>query len=238
MKQQSGINVEVLNATLPNFKEQDKGQAEKFGVSYSIADEDNLKTLEKYGVKIKKPSQVIVLAYTKDERDFDRDLKLAEEMGFIDAYRQNPRHLSQPVEEVIKRMSKAEALGMEYKDEKGRYAQFLFGERISTYAFNKRENELAKESPSDAPINSDSQVDSAEMAEIKDDALRVLEAFAMTDEKDQIFARLDAIGDKGLSEKEMLVEAFKIFGGDEKLLISTIDDVLAASEEVKRGRAA
>ena len=77
-----------------------------------------------------------------------------------------------------------------------------------------------------------------DLSEVKENAMRLLEAFAMIDEKDKVFARLDEIGDKGLSQKEMLMEAFKIFGGDEKVLATTIDEVLMASNEEKRGRAA
>ena len=74
-------------------------------------------------------------------------------------------------------------------------------------------------------------------AEIKENALHLLETFAMEDKKDEIFARLDAIKDKELGQKEMLMEAFKIIGGDENLLASTIDEILMQSEEVKRGKA-
>lgn len=228
---ETGINMSILNETTPKFKEQDKEQVWKYTVSYQTANADSLSVLQSHGVEIKKPSQVIVLAYPADE--LDRKLKLAEEMGFVNAYKQNPRHLSQPVESVIKRMSKAEAEGIPLTNEKGTYSTILFSERAFDYVTKQNSK---NDSPSIPPINS--QVDSQLMAETKENALRVLEAFAMTDEKDQVYARLDAIGDKGLSQKEMLVEAFKVFGGDEKLLVSTIDDVLAASEEMKRGMAA
>ena len=75
-------------------------------------------------------------------------------------------------------------------------------------------------------------------AEIKEDALRILEVFGLTDKQEEIYARIDSIMNKGLSEKEMLIEAFKILNGDEKLLISKIDEVLAQKEEMKRGRVA
>lgn len=228
---ETGINVTVLNETLPKFKEQDKEQAWKYSVSYQTADNASLEVLKNHGVEIKKPSQVIVLAYPAEE--LDRKLKLAEEMGFSNAYKQNPRHLSQPVEAVIKRMSKAEAEGIPLTNEKGTYSTILFSERAFNYVTKQNSK---TDSPSNTPINS--SADANLLAETKENALRVLEAFAMADEKEKVYARLEAIGDKGLSQKEMLIEAFRVFGGDEKLLISTIDDVLAASEEMKRGMAA
>ena len=194
--EQSGINIEVLKATVPNFKDQDKAQIEKYAASYTVANNENEKILKSHGIEIKKPSQAIILAYTPEEKDFNRELKLAEEMGFIDAYKQNPRHLSQPIEEVIKRMAKAEANGINYKNEKGIYASFIFSERAFNYVLSQSEG-IKKESPSNAPINSDTPIDSETMAEVKENALRVLEAFAMDDEKDRVFARLDAIWDKG-----------------------------------------
>ena len=60
----------------------------------------------------------------------------------------------------------------------------------------------------------------------------------LEDKKEEIYERIDSIADKGLSEKEMLIEAFKIINGDENLLISKIDEVLAQKEEKKRGIAA
>ena len=212
------------------YKEQDKEQISKFAVSLALANPESLDVLEKHNVEIKRPSQTIAL--TIEPQELERELRLAEEMGFIAAYQQNPRHLTQPIEMVIKRMAKADAVGVTYKNEKGVYASFVFSNRAFDYTMSKTEG-AEKEFPSNK-IESNSDID---MAEIKENALHLLETFAMEDKKDEIFARLDAIKDKELGQKEMLMEAFKIIGGDENLLASTIDEILMQSEEVKRGRA-
>ena len=100
-----------------NYKDQDKEQTYKFSASLVLANPESLDVLEKHNVTIKKPSQTIVL--TIEPQELERQLKLAEEMGFIAAYQQNPRHLTQPIEMVIKRMAKSDAVGVTYKNEKG-----------------------------------------------------------------------------------------------------------------------
>ena len=209
-----------------NYKEQDKNQSYKFAVTLSMSDPKSLEVLKKHDVTIKKPSQTIALLIEPVE--LERQLKLAEEMGFIAAYQQNPRHLTQPIEMVIKRMAKADAVGVTYKNEKGIYASFLFSQRAFDYIVKDNTKET-----SETPSFQDSNLD---ITQIKEDALRVLETFALADEKDKVYQRLDEIKDKGLSEKEMLLESFKIFGGDEALLIATIDEVLAQKNTKKEGR--
>lgn len=217
--------IELINETKANFKEQDAAQINKYCVSYDLADPESLKVLESHGITIKKPSQAIVL--TEEPVNLDRKIKLAEEMGFVDAYKQNPRHLSQPIEKVIKRMSMADANNISYKNEKGTYASFLFSNRAFNYIAGKS-----------TLTEGDSPEQDLDLAEVKEDALRILETFAMEDKKDEIYARIDAIADKDLSEKEMLVEALKTLGGAESVLTETIDTILLQKEEMKRGRVA
>ena len=78
-------------------------------------------------------------------------------MGFIAAYQQNPRHLTQPIEMVIKRMAKADAVGVTYKNEKGVYASFVFSNRAFDYIMSKTEG-AEKEFPSNK-IESNSDID-------------------------------------------------------------------------------
>lgn len=217
--------IDLINETKVNFKEQDVEQIEKYSVSYDLANPESLKVLTNHGIKIKKPSQAIVL--TIEPEELVRELKLAEEMGFIAAYQQNPRHITQPIEMVIRRMAKADAVGVTYKNEKGIYASFIFSKRAFDYIMAQSGKTLE-------------EVDSPELetdlAEIKEDALHVLEAFDMSDKAEEIYARIDNIVDKDLGEKEMLFEAFKILGGDKGLLLSKIDEVLLQKEEMKRGK--
>lgn len=206
-----------------NYKDQDKEQTYKFSASLVLANPESLDVLEKHNVTIKKPSQTIVL--TIEPQELERQLKLAEEMGFIAAYQQNPRHLTQPIEMVIKRMAKSDAVGVTYKNEKGTYASFIFSQRAFDYVMTQAEN-AKEQTPSEPQIEGNLNLEEA-----KEDALHVLEAFALEDKKEEIYERIDSIADKGLSEKEMLIEAFKIINGDENLLISKIDEVLAQKEE-------
>ena len=219
--------IDLINKTKENFKEQDSEQIEKYIASYSMANPKSLEVLENHNIKIKKPSQAIVL--TIDPTELERELKLAEEMGFIAAYQQNPRHITQPIEMVIKRMSKADAVGVTYKNEKGIYASFIFSNRAFNYIMSQ--NNISMEDTVSPELETD-------LSLIKEDALHVLEAFDMSDKASEIYSRIDTLANSGLGEKEMLFEALKILGGDKGLLLSKIDEVLLQNEEMKRGRAA
>lgn len=222
-----GQLVDLKDKLVGNYKEKDVGNIYKFAVSYAESNQESLDVLSNHGVNLSKPSQTIVL--TIEPKELERQLKLAEEMGFIGAYQQNPRFITQPVEMVIKRMAKCDSIGVTYKNEEGIYASFIFSQRAFDYIVNENDVEKKDELVDTNEINMD---------EVKENALRLLESFAMTDEKDNIFAKLDSIKDTGLSEKEMLVEVFKGFGGNEEFLINQIDEVLASANEMKRGRAA
>lgn len=216
--------IEIINETKTNFKEQEIGQIEKHSVSYNLANPESLKVLTNHGIVIKKPAQVIAL--TEEPADLDRKIKLAEEMGFVDAYKQNPRYLTQPVEKVVKRMAYADAHNISYKNENGRFKPIVFSNRIFKYTTQNTKAE------NDSP-----ELDS-NLAEIKEDALHILETFAMNDKAEEIYARIDSLANSDLGEKEILVEALKVLGGDENVLISAIDEMLSQKEEMKRGRVA
>lgn len=220
--------IDLENKLEKNYKDQDKEQIYKYSASLISANPESLDVLEKHNITIKKPSQTIVL--TIEPKELERQLKLAEEMGFIAAYQQNPRHITQPIEMVIKRMAKSDAVGITYKNENGIYASFIFSQRAFDYIMAQNEEikheNVVEETPS---YNS--------LAEIKEDALHVLETYAMNDKAEEIYARIDQIADKNLSEKEMLIEAFKIIDGDKKMLLDTIDNILAQKEERVMGKA-
>lgn len=127
-----------------DFKARDKEQGYKFLTSYALANEGSLDILERYKIKLTKSSQGIVL--TLDPKTLLQALDLSERMKFIDAYREDPKRLTQLVTNVIKRMAKCDALGIPYKDENGRFSNFLFSER----GFNAHMISLGKE-PSASP---------------------------------------------------------------------------------------
>ena len=220
------IEIDLINKTEENCKEQDAKQAEKFLVSYKMAYPESSEVLDNHDIKLKKHSQAIVL--TIDPETLERQLKLAEEMGFIAAYQQNPRHLTQPIEMVIKRMAKADAAGVTYKNEKGIYASFIFSNRAFNYIMAQNGNTL------EDTVSPELDID---LSEIKEDALHVLEAFDMSDKASEIYSRIDTLTNSELGEKEMLFEALKVLGGDKGLLLSKIDEVLLQKEEMKRGKA-
>ena len=168
--------IDLINKTKENFKEQDSEQIEKYIASYSMANPKSLEVLENHNIKIKKPSQAIVL--TIDPTELERELKLAEEMGFIAAYQQNPRHITQPIEMVIKRMSKADAVGVTYKNEKGIYASFIFSNRAFNYIMSQ--NNISMEDTVSPELETN-------LSLIKEDALHVLEAFDMSDKASEIY---------------------------------------------------
>lgn len=216
-----------------NLKPRDKEQMPKFMASYSLADPDSLAVLEKYGIKITKSSQGIVL--TQDPKTLTQALDLATKMGFVDAYKADPKRLCQLVTNVIKRMAKCDAIGENYKLENGGFANFLFSER----AFNQHMATIGAQEKQiiETPVE-DAEVHSDNLDQVKDYALRVLEQFAIVEQKDAIFGRLEEIKDKGLGTKEMLMEAFKVCAGNSELLSDTIDELLESNEEVNLGRAA
>ena len=212
-----------------DFKQRDKDQIEKFFASLRMADPESLKVLESYGIKLVKSSQLIVL--TQDPKTLTQALDLAEKMGFIDAYKEEPKRLCQLVTNIIKRMAKCDAIGEVYKDEKGRFAPYLFSER----AFNTHIASLGTEKTNIISISREVKpsVGDSKLDKAKEYALRVLEQFAIEDQKDAIFNRLDEIQNKGLGTKEMLIEAFKICAGNTELLSDTIDELLATETEME-----
>ena len=79
---------EFLKTLKSNFSE--KERIEDFLVSATDFDENNIKLLEDNDIHISKASQLIVLQM--DNEELKRNIARADELGFIDAYKQNPRN--------------------------------------------------------------------------------------------------------------------------------------------------
>ena len=217
--------IDLKNRLETHFKDRDKEQTYKSFASYTIANPESLDVLESHDIYLKKPSQTIVLSI--EPKDLERQIKLAEEMGFVAAYKQNPRFLTQPVEMVIKRMAKADAVGVTYKNEDGVYASFIFSQRAFDHIIsqiNIKKNELNEE------INVVSNLD--------EHVMRLIEEFSLQNEKDNIFARLNDVSKSDLSEKEVLMEIFKKYVNNDELLASKIDIILELNKDLERGRIA
>lgn len=225
--------IELKDNATNNFKDRDKLQTEKFMVSLALGDSECLKILNSYGVVLTKSSQFIVL--TQDAKTLTQELELAKKMDFLDAYKTDPKRLCQAVTNVIKRMAKCDAMGVSYKKEDGRFENFIFSERM----FNARLTEVGiKNQEIVAPAPDIDFNQSEDIDKIKEYALRVLEQFAMPEQKEAVYKRIDEIKGSNLGTKEMLMEAFKVCGGNTEILSSTIDELLEQEENMSLGRAA
>ena len=217
--------IDLKNRLDTHFKDRDKEQTYKSFASYTIANTESLDILESHDIYLKKPSQVIVLSI--EPKDLERQVKLAEEMGFVAAYKQNPRFLTQPIEMVIKRMAKADAIGVTYKNEEGIYASFIFSQRAFEHIISQvdvKKNEL----------NEDVNV----VSNLSEHVMHLIEEFSLQSEKDNIFARLNDVSKSDLSEKEILMEIFKNYVNNDELLADKIDIILELNSDLERGRIA
>ncbi|MEG1506882.1 MAG: hypothetical protein RR478_05240 [Bacilli bacterium] len=232
------LMIDLQKKVVDGFKEKDKAQQEKFMVSISLADSKTYDLLLKSGINITKCSQFKVL--TLDPKVVARELELGDKMGFLSAYKEDPTRLCQMDTNVIKRMAKCDALGITYKDESGNFEKYIFSERefnkeMASHDLSTENVALNDNNTEESELSSDNVTD---INELKEYALRILEVFGMMDEKDNVMNRLLEVSNNGFSNKESLMEVFKVYGGNSQLLSDTIDDILGLDEEVSLGRAA
>lgn len=213
---------EFLKTLKSNFSE--KERIEDFLVSATDFDEKNIKLLEDNDIHISKASQLIVLQM--DNEELERNIKRAEELGFIDAYKQNPRNAVRDANVVARRIAESEAHNIPWKNEEGKISQHLFGNRLYNYVLGQTNEEK---------VNEDVTKDNTEVLEL---AYRLLEEFALDDKKEEVKVKLDEIKDKGLSTKEMLMEVMKSYGGNLEFLSSKIDELLEYEKGLRMGRVA
>ena len=213
---------EFLKTLKSNFSE--KERIEDFLVSATDFDEKNIKLLEDNDIHISKASQLIVLQM--DNEELNRNIKRAEELGFIDAYKQNPRNAVRDANVVARRIAESEAHNIPWKNEEGKISQHLFGNRLYNYVLGQTNEEKVTE---------DVTKDNTEVLEL---AYRLLEEFALDDKKEEVKLKLDEIKDKGLSTKEMLMEVMKSYGGNLEFLSSKIDELLEYEKGLRMGRVA
>ena len=212
---------EFLKTLKSNFSE--KERIEDFLVSATDFDENNIKLLEDNDIHISKASQLIVLQM--DNEELKRNIARADELGFIDAYKQNPRNAVRDANVVARRIAESEAHNIPWKNEEGKISQHLFGNRLYNYVLGQTSEEVTE----------DVTKDNTEVLEL---AYRLLEEFALDDKKDEVKAKLDEIKDKGLSTKEMLMEVMKSYGGNLEFLSSKIDELLEYEKGLRMGRVA
>ena len=213
---------EFLKTLKSNISE--KERIEDFLVSATDFDENNIKLLEDNDIHISKASQLIVLQM--DNEELKRNIARADELGFIDAYKQNPRNAIRDANVVARRIAESEAHNIPWKNEEGKISQHLFGNRLYNYVLGQTSEEEVTENVTK---------DNTEVLEL---AYRLLEEFALDDKKDEVKAKLDEIKDKGLSTKEMLMEVMKAYGGNLEFLSSKIDELLEYEKSLGMGRVA
>lgn len=213
---------EFLKTLKSNFSE--KERIEDFLVSATDFDENNIKLLEDNDIHISKASQLIVLQM--DNEELKRNIARADELGFIDAYKQNPRNAVRDANVVARRIAESEAHNVPWKNEEGKISQHLFGNRLYNYVLGQTSEE---------EVTEDITKDNTEVLNL---AYRLLEEFALDDKKDEVKVKLDEIKDKGLSTKEMLMEVMKAYGGNLEFLSSKIDELLEYEKSLGMGRVA
>ena len=205
--------------------DQTKEHPEKFIVSLGLAYPENIEFLKnpEYAIKLS-ASDWIVLAI--EPEILKKTVLRAKDLGFLEAYQQNPSFLKQDVDKVIKRMGELEHLGIPYKSEKGKYQSFLFSERGITYVIN----EVEKKSNDLTPRIIDH--------ELKELADRVIETFAMENKKQEIYKSLEIAEKEGLGLKETLMKVFGTYSDNLDYLSSNIDEIIANNNELAKGRVA
>ena len=205
--------------------DQTKEHPEKFIVSLGLAYPENIEFLKnpEYAIKLS-ASDWIVLAI--EPEILKKTVLRAKDLGFLEAYQQNPSFLKQDVDKVIKRMGELEHLGIPYKSEKGKYQSFLFSERGFTYVIN----EVEKKSNDLTP-----RINDHELKELAD---RVIETFAMENKKQEIYKSLEIAEKEGLGLKETLMKVFGAYSDNLDYLSSNIDEIIANNNEIAKGRVA
>ncbi len=205
--------------------DQTKEHPEKFIVSLGLAYPENIEFLKnpEYAIKLS-ASDWIVLAI--EPEILKKTILRAKDLGFLEAYQQNPSFLKQDVDKVIKRMGELEHLGIPYKSEKGKYQSFLFSERGFTYVIN----EVEKKSNDLTP-----RINDHELKELAD---RVIETFAMENKKQEIYKSLEIAEKEGLGLKETLMKVFGTYSDNLDYLSSNIDEIIANNNEIAKGRVA
>lgn len=217
-------NTEELTTLYKNLKETEETkrpiQSEPWLTSLLFAKDENKKLLDEYNIKLT-PDTWIVL--TIEPEILKKTILRAKDLGFLDAYIQNPSHLKYDVDAVIKRISEFEHLNIPYKNEKGKYQTYLFSKRAYDYIMNS--------------LNKQNETPSIIDVELQEYANRVIETFAMEDKKDEIYKKLFEVSKEGLGIKETLIEVFKNYSDNLDYLSTIIDEILNSYKEEK-GRVA
>ena len=120
-----------------------KLQLYQFSGTLIYAYPENIDLLERFGIELSKGSQWIVL--TIEPQQLEKNLRRAQDLGFMAAYQQNPVFLRADVDTIIKRMSICDAYNIKYIDDAGKYQRWLFQNRGYDYViseFNRKNGNI------------------------------------------------------------------------------------------------
>ena len=217
-------NTKDLTTLYKSLKENEETkrpiQSEPWVTSLLFARDENKVLLDEYNIKLT-PDTWIVLSIEPEV--LKKTILRAKDLGFLEAYIQNPCYLKYDVDAVIKRISEFEHLNIPYKNEKGKYQTYLFSKRAYDYVISS--------------INKKNDTKGIMDVELKEYADRVIETFAMEDKKNEIYNKLSEIEKQGLGIKETLMEVFKVYSDNIDYLSANIDEILNSYKEGK-GRVA
>ena len=215
-------NTKDLTTLYKSLKENEETkrpiQSEPWVTSLLFARDENKVLLDEYNIKLT-PDTWIVLSIEPEV--LKKTTLRAKDLGFLEAYIQNPSYLKYDVDAVIKRISEFEHLNIPYKNEKGKDNN----NNISNYI-----NVISS-------INKKNDTKGIMDVELKEYADRVIETFAMEDKKNEIYNKLSEIEKQGLGIKETLMEVFKTYSDNIDYLSANIDEILNSYKEGK-GRVA
>lgn len=225
------VNITLFDK-IKNDYNPEKDKPEKFLASLDedYAYPENVALLQREDINIKlKPSQWMVLGI--EPVLLEKTVLQAKDLGFLEAYQQNPAFLKQAVEKIVKRISECEALGIEYKNEKGKYQPWLFSNRGYAYVLKEKAPSKAKEVEAEEEHTLD-------IGELKENVDRVIETFALESERDLIYSRLTDFMTSEMSMKEILMQIFGEYADNKDYLSTSIDEIMGMNEEEKMGRVA
>ena len=169
-----------------------------------------------------------MIEYQMDSDEFAKNIDRAKMGDYYDALKANPRYVVRDGNETLKKVNETIAANIPLKDENGKYNPQIFSNRLHLYVLEQSGN-LEKSS---------GETQTIDIGEVLQLAYRLLEELSLDDKKEEVASKLDAIKDKGLSTKEMLMEVTKGYADNLEFLSSKIDELLEYEKSLGMGRVA
>lgn len=218
------INViDLYNEELKGNLNLDRDHPEKFMATITMIYPENLTFLEEHGIYLRKSSKW--KAATVEPQVLQKVVLRAKDLGFLDAYVQNPSFLTSNIDDVVKRMAKLDSLNVKYVNEKGKYLDFVFSKRAYDNVIREAEGNNLENNGTILNI------------EFKETADRVMETFNLTQEAANVYAELAKVEKEGLGLKESILKVFAPYSDNLDYLENCITEILSQNEEEKRERA-